>query len=593
MHRRSNAAVRPSNRPSRSPRRSTAPTPSGYNDTPMAAPTTIPRPEHILSRRQIDDDALKVISRLQQHDYETYLVGGGVRDLLLERRPKDFDIGTSAHPQQIKALFRNCWIIGRRFRLAHVRFGDKTIEVATFRKQVPPETDTERKAREEARERARREAEAKGVRPRRLIRGDNTFGTAEEDAFRRDFTVNGLFYDASSRTILDYVDGMRDIRSRTLRSIGDPNERFVEDPVRMLRAVVLAARLDLSIDPQVTAAIRRHHGELTHSSPARLIEELYKIARSGSAERIVHDLGSIGLLKHFAPELDKARSDALWRSLAALDRYRRQFDDAPTDARQRPAAGEPRVPLLAPRTPAPARRRRSGRPTPPRGLSRPAAHRAPGPGAAAAGARPATPPHRRAPVAEGPTRGDAPVRVPARAHVDDDSRTDAGHRPALAIRRRRPRRCLRRGAPPPPAPKTPPAPPPGRRPAGARERRSERVAGASGPRNPRPPRCHWAARFPPRRPVPRRAPYVGALRARGSHRRFGEVPAQRLTSSPLHRTGSGDRSTPMNGRTRAAPRRRFTGQASGTGPRRRDSGRTPGQMNASRTRAAASGEAST
>ena len=295
----------------------------------MAAPTTIPRPEHILSRRQIDDDALKVISRLQQHDYETYLVGGGVRDLLLERRPKDFDIGTSAHPQQIKALFRNCWIIGRRFRLAHVRFGDKTIEVATFRKQVPPETDTERKAREEARERARREAEARGVRPRRLIRGDNTFGTAEEDAFRRDFTVNGLFYDASSRTILDYVDGMRDIRSRTLRSIGDPNERFVEDPVRMLRAVVLAARLDLSIDPQVTAAIRRHRGELTHSSPARLIEELYKVARSGSAERIVHDLGSIGLLKHFAPELDKARSDALWHSLAALDRYRRQFDDAP------------------------------------------------------------------------------------------------------------------------------------------------------------------------------------------------------------------------------------------------------------------------
>ncbi len=295
----------------------------------MAAPKTIPRSEHILSRRQIDDDALKVISRLQQHDFQTYLVGGGVRDLLLERRPKDFDIGTSAHPQQIKSLFRNCWIIGRRFRLAHIRFGDKTIEVATFRKQVPPETDTERKAREAARERARREAEARGVRPRRLIRGDNTFGTAEEDAFRRDFTVNGLFYDAASRSILDYVDGMRDIRSRTLRSIGDPNERFVEDPVRMLRAVVLAARLDLSMDAAVTAAIRRHRGELVHASPARLLEELYKVARSGACERIVRDLGSIGLLKHIAPELDKARSDALWRSLAALDRYRHGFDDAP------------------------------------------------------------------------------------------------------------------------------------------------------------------------------------------------------------------------------------------------------------------------
>ena len=295
----------------------------------MAAPTSIPRSEHILSGRQIDGDALKVISRLQQHGYETYLVGGGVRDLLLERRPKDFDIGTSAHPQQIKALFRNCWIIGRRFRLAHVKFGDKTIEVATFRKKVPPETDTERAAREEARERARREAEAKGVRPRRFIPRDNTFGTAEEDAFRRDFTVNALFYDASSRSILDYVDGMRDVRSRTIRSIGDPNERFVEDPVRMLRAVVLAARLDLSIDPAVRAAIRRHRGELTHSSPARLMEELYKIARSGSAERIIRDLGAVGLLKYVAPELDKARSDALWRSLAALDRYRRRFDDVP------------------------------------------------------------------------------------------------------------------------------------------------------------------------------------------------------------------------------------------------------------------------
>ena len=295
----------------------------------MGAPTTISRSEHIVSRRQIDGDALKVISRLQQHDFETYLVGGGVRDLLLERRPKDFDLGTSAHPQQIKALFRNCWIIGRRFRLAHVKFGDKTIEVATFRKQVPPETDTERAAREEARERARREAEAKGVSPRRFIRRDNTFGTSEEDAFRRDFTINGLFYDASSRSILDYVDGMRDIRSRTIRCIGDPNERFVEDPVRMLRAVVLAARLDLSIDPAVTAAIRRHRGEMVHSSPARLLEELYKIARSGASERIVRDLGSHGLLKYIAPELHKARSDALWRSLAALDRYRRGFDDAP------------------------------------------------------------------------------------------------------------------------------------------------------------------------------------------------------------------------------------------------------------------------
>ena len=299
----------------------------------MAAPTTIPRSEHTLSRRHIDNDALKVISRLQQYDFEAYLVGGGVRDLLLNRRPKDFDLGTSAHPQQIKRLFRNCWIIGRRFRLAHIKFGEKTLEVATFRKQVPPETDTEREAREAARERAKREAAAAGdslSRTRRFIPRDNTFGTAEEDAFRRDFTINALFYDASTRSILDYVDGMRDIESRTIRSIGDPNQRFIEDPVRMLRAVVLAARLDLSIDPAVSAAIRRHRGEIVHSSPARLVEELYKIARSGAAERVIRDLGDAGLLKFIAPELDRARSDALWKSLAALDRYRRRFDDCPT-----------------------------------------------------------------------------------------------------------------------------------------------------------------------------------------------------------------------------------------------------------------------
>lgn len=298
----------------------------------MAEPTTIQRSEHKLSRRHIDNDALKVIYRLQQHNFETYLVGGGVRDLLLDRRPKDFDLGTSAHPQQIKRLFRNCWIIGRRFRLAHIKFGRKTLEVATFRKQVPPETDTERAAREAERERAKQKATAAGdrqTRTRLVIPRDNTFGTAEEDAFRRDFTINALFYDASTRSILDYVDGMRDIGRRTIRSIGDPNERFIEDPVRMLRAVVLAARLDLSIDPAVSTAIRRHRGEIVHSSPARLVEELYKIARSGASERIIRDLGDAGLLKFIAPELDRARSDALWKSLGALDGYRRRFDDSP------------------------------------------------------------------------------------------------------------------------------------------------------------------------------------------------------------------------------------------------------------------------
>ena len=298
----------------------------------MTRPAVVPRDQHTLSRSRIDSDALKVLYRLHQNDYVSYLVGGSVRDLLLGRHPKDFDLGTSAHPHQVKRLFRNCWVIGRRFRLAHVRYGTKTIEVATFRKKVPPETDTERVAREAERERAKRMTVTGSdgqIRPRRVIARDNTFGTAEEDAFRRDFTINALFYDASTRSILDYVDGMRDVRSRTIRSIGDPNERFIEDPVRMLRAVVLAARLDLSIDPAVSDAIRRHRGEIAHSSPARLVEELFKIGRSGASERIIRDLGDAGLLTHIAPELDRARSATLWRSLAALDRYRRRFDDSP------------------------------------------------------------------------------------------------------------------------------------------------------------------------------------------------------------------------------------------------------------------------
>ena len=367
----------------------------------MAAPTTIARSEHTLSRRHIDDDALKVISRLQQNDFETYLVGGGVRDLLLDRRPKDFDLGTSAHPQQIKRLFRNCWIIGRRFRLAHIKFGEKTLEVATFRKQVPPETDTERAAREAARERAKQAAAAAGDgrRARRFIPRDNTFGTAEEDAFRRDFTINALFYDASTRSILDYVDGMRDIRSRTIRSIGDPNERFIEDPVRMLRAVVLAARLDLSIDPAVSAAIRRHRGEIVHSSPARLVEELFKIARSGASERVMRDLGDAGLLKFIAPELDRTRSDALWKSLAALDRYRRPVRRQSGHTRKRHPARQHRVILCHHRTSATPGGPRAARQTPTRGLHRRPPDRETRSRASPADTRPAAPSGGRAAVA--------------------------------------------------------------------------------------------------------------------------------------------------------------------------------------------------
>src|SRR6187455_1881342 len=205
----------------------------------MGPPRVVTRAEHTISRKLIDADALKVLYRLHQSNYVAYLVGGSVRDLLLGRRPKDFDIGTSAHPYQIKKLFRNCWIIGRRFRLAHVRFGTKTIEVATFRRPVSQE---ELAAADEPQPETAMRTEGDES-PDRLVHRDNTFGTPEEDAFRRDFTINALFYDIATFSIIDYVGGLKDLEHRVIRSIGDPGVRFLEDPVRMLRAVVFAARL--------------------------------------------------------------------------------------------------------------------------------------------------------------------------------------------------------------------------------------------------------------------------------------------------------------------------------------------------------------
>ena len=288
---------------------------------PLAEPLVVPRAEHTISRRQIDPDALKVLYRLRTFDHVAYLVGGGVRDLLLRRRPKDFDIGTSAHPQQVKRLFRNCWIIGRRFRLAHVKFGTKTIEVATFRRTAPPEAENPEP------DAAPRADVTRGKRqpPRR----ENTFGTAEEDAFRRDFTINALFYDIATFAVIDYVGGLDDLRNRVIRSIGDPGERFVEDPVRMLRAVSFAARLDFRLDPLVVDAIAQHKAEIADAAPARMIEELYKILRSGAATRTYRMLLDTGLLAHIAPEVASGASEALWRSLDAIDAYRARFDDAP------------------------------------------------------------------------------------------------------------------------------------------------------------------------------------------------------------------------------------------------------------------------
>ena len=309
----------------------------------------IARSEHSISRRDIDPDALKVLYRLHEHNYVAYLVGGSVRDLLLGRRPKDFDIGTSAHPHQVKKLFRNCWIIGRRFRLAHIKYGPKTIEVATFRRQVdpsdlPPASETaelidaaleaapdaplpfdaslEEQVQSEGTHLARVRAHD------RLIHRDNTFGTPEEDAFRRDFTINALFYDIGSHAIIDYVGGLQDLENKLIRSIGDPGTRFLEDPVRMLRAVVFAARLDFWIDDVILEAFETHRHEIARAAPARLMEEYFKILRSGYAEKTFGMLKETRLLREITPELDGA-GDALWESIARLDAYRQRFPGAP------------------------------------------------------------------------------------------------------------------------------------------------------------------------------------------------------------------------------------------------------------------------
>ena len=295
----------------------------------MVEPRVIPRAEHTLSRRDIDPDALKVLYRLRQFDHVAYLVGGSVRDLLLGRRPKDFDIGTSAHPYQVKKLFRNCWIIGRRFRLAHVKFGTNVIEVATFRRQVLPGEEVVQEGIPAPVHHDREASADARTRPAELVHRDNTFGTPEQDAFRRDFTINALCYDVATFSIIDYVNGLDDLRAGIVRSIGDPEERFREDPVRMLRAIALAARLDFEVDPPILKAIRRQRGEIALSSPARLLEEYYKILRSGYAERTFRRLTEAGLIEPVAAELHTGAAEPLWKSLRSLDVYRRKFQSIP------------------------------------------------------------------------------------------------------------------------------------------------------------------------------------------------------------------------------------------------------------------------
>lgn len=308
---------------------------------PVTEPLIIPRAEHPISRNDIDSDALRVLHRLNENDYTAYLVGGSVRDLLLGRRPKDFDIGTDAHPYEIKKLFRNCWIIGRRFRLAHIKYGTKTIEVATFRQNVPDAPPAAADAPVDAESvlvhsdeapktttdgpRARAHSDEHGI-----VRRDNLYGTPEEDAFRRDFTINALFYDIATHSVIDYAGGLEDLRQRRIVCIGDPTVRFTEDPVRMLRAAVFAARLDFEMDEAVLDAIESHGSLIQKASPARLLEEYFKILRSGYAEATFRVLDGVGLLGLITPELQDA-PDAFWRSLARLDAWRSHHPSIPAE----------------------------------------------------------------------------------------------------------------------------------------------------------------------------------------------------------------------------------------------------------------------
>ncbi|TAK12748.1 MAG: polynucleotide adenylyltransferase PcnB [Acidobacteria bacterium] len=314
----------------------------------------IPRADHIVSRRDIDADALRVLNRLHENEYTAYLVGGSVRDLLLSRRPKDFDIGTDAHPYEIKKLFRNCWIIGRRFRLAHIKFGAKTIEVATFRKHVPAaEAAADAAATPEAPEASNEPVlvhsdEAKARRAHHdehgIVRRDNVYGTPEEDAFRRDFTVNALFYDIATQSVIDYTGGLDDLHHKRIVSIGDPAIRFTEDPVRMLRAAVFAARLGFSMDDAVESTIASHGELILKASPARLLEEYFKILRSGYAEATFRELHRVGLLQLMTPEL-KQPPQGLWHALTRLDMYRRLHESIPADLVNPVLIGSLLVPL--------------------------------------------------------------------------------------------------------------------------------------------------------------------------------------------------------------------------------------------------------
>ena len=267
-------------------------------------PLILPRSEHPISRSNLGDSALRVLYRLTAEGHRGYLVGGGVRDLFLEKTPKDFDVATDARPARIKKVFRNSRIIGRRFRIAHVYFPDGAIiEVSTFRRGSQQTIQT-----------------GKGT-----ILRDNEYGTPEEDALRRDLTINGLFYDIATFSVIDFVGGVEDLKNRIVRTISDPDASFAEDPVRMIRAQRHAARTGFEIEPETWNAIVRNRGRTSEANPSRLLEEILKDLRSGMAAPYYEQILASRLFDCLLPPLaDQVRAHGedhpLWRRLRTLDR---------------------------------------------------------------------------------------------------------------------------------------------------------------------------------------------------------------------------------------------------------------------------------
>jgi poly(A) polymerase len=266
----------------------------------------IDRSAHPISRRSIPENVLKVLYRLHRSGYRAYLCGGSVRDLLMNREPKDFDVVTDAHPGDVRRLFRNSRIIGRRFRLVHIIFQDQVVEVATFRREPDRPQPTEDEAEDF------------------LITDDNTFGSPLQDARRRDFTINALFYDISDFSVIDYVNGIDDLSLGRVRIIGDPDLRFREDPVRMMRAIEFASRLGFEIEEATYQGILRHRTEILKASPPRVSEEILELLRRGWSRGAIRLLVDTALIEPLLPEIFNAirgeHAPYFWKMLEVLDR---------------------------------------------------------------------------------------------------------------------------------------------------------------------------------------------------------------------------------------------------------------------------------